>query len=219
MRAGAPRGWRRLRRSDFATDPVTLAQALIGRRLVRLTPGGTRVSGVIVETEAYLGVRDAAAHSYRGRRTKRVEPMYGPPGTAYVYFTYGMHHCMNVVCGEVGEPVAVLLRALRPDEGAGLMRRRRWGGGAASAGRSWAALCSGPGRVCEALAIDTRLSGVDLTTHPRLFIERPGTIDKAPARLIRSPRIGVGYAGAWAGRLLRWRLAGEPSVSRGASGP
>lgn len=193
-------------------DPVSLAQALIGCRLVCRTASGTRVSGVIVETEAYLGVEDAAAHSYRGRRTARTEPMYGPPGTAYVYFTYGMHHCFNVVCGEEGEPVAVLIRALRPGEGVALMRRRR---GSAARRAADVTLCAGPGRLCEALGIDRRLTGVDLVTHPRLFIERRtrASSSVAPA-LANTRRIGVEYAGEWARRPLRWHLETDPHVSR-----
>lgn len=207
-----PEGWVRLTRPDFSTDPVSLAQGLIGCRLVRVSPGGRRVSGVIVETEAYLGVRDAAAHSHRGRRTARTEPMYAIPGTAYVYFTYGMHHCFNVVCGEEGEPVAVLVRALRPDEGVAVMRCRRWGGD--GAGESDTLLCAGPGRLCQALGIDRRLSGVDLVSHPGVFLERRSAAGtRARGTLRNSARIGVGRAGAWAARRLRWYLAGDPHVS------
>lgn len=209
--SGRPR-WARLTRRQYATDPVTLAQSLIGCRLVCRTPSGKRVSGVIVETEAYLGVEDAAAHSYRGRRTARTEPMYGPPGTAYVYFTYGMHHCFNVVCGEEGEPVAVLIRALRPDEGVALMRRRRESVARRAADTT---LCAGPGRLCEALGIDRRLTGVDFVTHPRLFIERrTGGAHAAAPALANSHRIGVGYAGDWARRTLRWHVDADPHVSR-----
>ena len=116
---------RRLGRRFYSTDSATLAQALIGRVLVRALEDGTRLAGVIVETEAYLGVEDRAAHAFGGRRTARNESMYGPPGTAYVYFTYGMHFCFNVVCGRRDEPVAVLIRALQPIEGMDRMLAHR----------------------------------------------------------------------------------------------
>ena len=115
----------RWKRQDFAKPAEELAPALLGHLLVRVMPGGQRVSGRIVEAEAYLGERDLASHAAGGRRTARNEAMYGPPGLAYVYFTYGMHFCMNVVCGRRDEPVAVLIRALEPVEGMAVMRRRR----------------------------------------------------------------------------------------------
>lgn len=197
----------RASRSFFEQDPVALAQALIGRRLVRILDDGTRLGGVIVETEAYLGVEDKAAHSYGGRRTARNESMYARAGTAYVYFTYGMHHCMNVVCGSEGEPVAVLLRALEPSEGLDAMFQRR-----VKAKREWD-LCSGPGKLCQALAIDRELDGEDLTTSGRLYVETVGQSPIVGMRLVNSARIGVGYSHEWAHRLLRWSLAGCPHVS------
>ncbi len=206
---------RRWRRADFATEPRALARALLGHRLVRVLDGGTRLAGVIVETEAYLGVRDRAAHSFGGRRTARNESMYRKPGTAYVYFTYGMHHCMNVVCGDEGDPVAVLIRALMPVEGADQMRSRR----AAHRLDNGAALretdlCSGPAKLCQAMAIDRDLDGTDLTRAPSLFIEHPPDHGPATRRIGRSARIGVGYAAEWADRQLRWFLSGNPHVSR-----
>jgi DNA-3-methyladenine glycosylase len=189
---------------------------LIGQRLVRVLDDGTRVAGTIVETEAYLGVEDAAAHSVGGRRTQRNEAMYGPPGTAYVYFTYGMHFCMNVVCGKEGEPVAVLVRALEPSEGLEEMRRARM---AARRGCGVGLvkdrdLCSGPARLCQALQIDRRHNLNDLATDSRLWIEvlRPGM---PPAGMLENTaRIGVDYAGAWAVKPLRWFLRSSVHVSR-----
>lgn len=175
---------------------------------------GTRLSGLIVEVEAYLGVEDRAAHSYGGRRTPRNEAMYAAPGTAYIYFTYGMHHCANVVCGREGEPVAVLLRALEPLEGVGAMRRfreatRRRGG---LRDRD---LASGPGRLCRALALDLSLNGVDLTTDPRLWIELDRSRPFPAGGLVNTPRIGVEGAGEpAASRLLRWHVRGNAHVSR-----
>lgn len=206
---------RRLTRRDLSLGAPELARFLIGRRLVRILPSGERLSGLIVETEAYLGVPDRAAHSYGGRRTPRTEPMFGPPGTAYVYFTYGMHHCMNVAAAPEGDPVAVLLRALEPQEGLETMARHR-GAGAGARGRGAIRpqdLCSGPGKLCQALAVDRSFSGVDLTASGELFLEA-GVGSAPPERLVNTPRIGVGYAGEWAAAPLRWYLAGSPHVSR-----
>jgi DNA-3-methyladenine glycosylase len=208
-------GKRRLRRADFAMGPVELARSLIGRRLVRVLRDGTRLAGIVVETEAYLGVPDKGAHSFGGRRTARTEPMFGPPGTAYVYFTYGMHHCMNVAAGEEGDPVAVLIRALEPTEGLGQMEANRGG----TLGRRMKAtdLCSGPGKLCQALGIDRSFSGVNLVSSGEIFFEH-GAGPAALGSLVNTPRIGLGAgprgAAEWAGAPLRWHLAGNPHVSR-----
>jgi DNA-3-methyladenine glycosylase len=208
-KTGAPPAARRAGRGFFSKDPARLAVALLGQRLVRTLPDGERLSGIIVETEAYLGVADRAAHSYGGRRTARVEPMYGPPGTAYVYFTYGMHHCFNVVCGREGEPVAVLIRGLEPERGIERMRTLRGRAGSVQD------LCRGPGRLCRAMQIDKALDGIDLVRDARLFIEIVARRPMESRRLVNTPRIGVGYAGRWARRRLRWLVRGNPHVSVG----
>src|SRR5690606_26066686 len=118
----------RLLLRDYATDSIALARRLLGCRLVRVLDDGVRLTGVIVETEAYCGAADLASHAVGGRRTARNEAMYAKAGTSYVYFTYGMHFCFNVVCGEVDVPLAVLVRALEPVEGIGEMKRRRAAG-------------------------------------------------------------------------------------------
>lgn len=196
----------RMPRAAYATSPTDLACALIGQRLVRVLDDGVRLAGLIVETEAYLGAEDGCAHSFGGRRTPRNESMYARAGTAYVYFTYGMHHCVNIVCGGRDEPVAVLIRALQPTEGLEQMYTHR-----AKAGRD-RDLCSGPGKLCQALAIDRGLNGIDLTRDGQLFVEivRDGPIDHSV--LVNTPRIGVG-TGEWADRPLRWALAGCEHVS------
>ncbi len=202
----------RLAHDDYARGAVALARDLLGRRLVRVLETGDRLCGIIVETEAYLGVRDRAAHSFGGRRTPRNESMYGPPGQAYVYFTYGMHHCMNVVCGRAGEPVAVLLRALEPTEGLERMRVNR-----ASARRRSAIadtdLCSGPARLCQAIGLDRAFDGVDLTTDPRIFIEPSPTPAAARGRVRRSPRVGIGSSGEWSSKPLRFFFDSNAHVS------
>ena len=169
---------------------------------------GRRIAGVIVEVEAYLGPADRAAHTYGGRHSARNASMWRGGGHAYVYFTYGMHHCMNVVCGAPGSGAAVLLRALEPTEGLEAMFARR------PRARRERELCSGPARLAQALAIDRRLDGADLRSAGELFIERLRERPLAAARIARGPRIGVAYAGAWAARRLRFSVRGNPHVSR-----
>lgn len=194
----------RATRPFFRIDAKTLARRLLGQRLVRLLDDGTRLAGVIVETEAYVGVRDRASHAFQGRRTPRNDAMYHQPGTAYVYFTYGMHWCFNVVCGEPDEPAAVLVRALQPTEGLDAIRRLR------RRPLPDHLLCSGPARLCQAFAIDRRLNTIDLASDHRLWIERTPT---PIGRVRTSPRIGVDRAGPWAKKPLRWYLQGNPHVS------
>lgn len=195
-------------RARYARDPETVARSLLGQRLVRVLESGERLSGVIVETEAYLGVRDRAAHTFGGRRTPRVEPMWGPPGLAYVYFTYGMHHCMNVVCGREGDPVAVLVRALEPLEGVDRMRQFR------PTDDPLHRLCAGPARLCKAMALDRALSGEDMLTSRRLFIESARRPDASGSLIGVSPRIGIPNPGEWRDAPLRFFLTGSRSISR-----
>lgn len=203
---------RLLRREDYRMPADELARRVLGCALVRAEEDGSRTSGVIVETEAYMGVKDRACHSFGGRRTARVEPMYASAGTAYVYFTYGMHHCFNVVAGEVDEPVAVLIRAIEPREGFETMRSRR--GGAVDR-----LLCSGPARLCQALDIDRRHSGIDLAASGggrgggggELWLEQ----GEPPGRVVRGPRVGIDSAGEpWVSRRLRFWVEGSLHVSR-----
>lgn len=196
---------RRWRRRDYRADPVSMAIALLGQRLVRPTRSGARVSGLIVETEAYLGAPDLASHARRGLRTPRNEAMYADAGALYVYFTYGMHHCMNVVCGGVGEPLAVLVRAIAPDEGLAVMRRRRRNPRTGLT-PPLSRLCDGPGKVCQALAVDRGLNGIDLAASGAMWIEEHAPREKPGEAVERTPRIGVAYAGEWAAAPLRFVL-------------
>jgi len=194
-------------RTFFQRDPESLAKALLGQHLVRVI-ANQRLVGRIVEVEAYLGVKDKAAHTYAGRRTPRNEAIWGPAGHAYVYFTYGMHHCMNVVAGDVDVPVAVLIRALEPVEGLDAMHAHRL-----KASRP-IDLCSGPAKLCQAMSIDKNLNGADLVSGLSLTIEqtRARTL---PARMIATgPRIGVDYADDWAQKPLRFWVKDNPHVSR-----
>ena len=194
---------KRLTRRFYRRDPVTVAKALLGQELVRILDDGTELSGRIVETEAYLGVRDKAAHSYGGRRTKRNESMYLDGGHAYVYFIYGMHWCFNVVSDRERVPTACLIRALEPLGGLEEMRRRR-------GYRADEALCSGPAKLSQALGIDRALDGIDMTMSERLFICSGAN----PAAFSASPRIGVGYSEDWAAKPLRFWIEENPHVSR-----
>ena len=193
---------------------MSLAQKLIGAKLCRRF-GGEVLSGRIVETEAYLGVIDRAAHSFGGRRTPRTEPMFREPGTAYVYMTYGMHHCFNVVCGAVDEPVAVLVRAVEPVVGADRMRAHRSLTATGKPRRRAledSDLCSGPARLCQAMRIDRNLTGRDLCVSDDVWIDLRGSEKRGD--LANGTRIGVGYAGSWALKPLRWYEIGSRHVSR-----
>ena len=192
---------------DFYTRPNVLAVArdLLGTVLVVSTERGGRVSGLIVETEAYRGPEDRASHAWNGRRTRRTETMYALGGTAYVYFVYGMYHQFNVVTGVADVPHAVLIRALEPLEGLPLMRRRR-------PGTVDARLTSGPGVLCLAMGIDRSLDRADLLGERVWLEERPSTLPRVA--VARGPRVGIDYAGAWAARRWRFWMRDNPWVSR-----
>ncbi len=187
-----------------------LAQALLGVTLVRATPDGLR-AGIIVETEAYLGPEDRAAHTFGGRKTARVASMWKAPGTLYVYFTYGMHHCMNVVSGPLNSGQAVLIRALAPVQGLPLMRQAR------PRITNDNQLASGPAKACQALGIDRTLDGVDLLTSNVVWLEKTPDALRLPLNqypIKAAPRIGIDYAQDWRDKPLRFAFAGHPCLSR-----
>ena len=181
---------RRLPRSFYDRDTVAVARDLLGKYLVRVSRGVERI-GRIVEVEAYLGPHDLAAHSSKGL-TPRTRVMFGPPGHAYVYMIYGMHFCMNVVTEREGHASAVLLRALEPV-------------------KNIEARTQGPALLCKAMDIDNRLNGHDLVSDD-LHLAAPARASRVA--IAKSPRIGVGYAGAWARRLLRFYIRDNAFVSR-----
>lgn len=180
----------KLPRPFYDRDTILVAQELLGKLLVHQSGGVERI-GKIVEVEAYLGEHDLAAHSSKGL-TERTKIMFGPPGRAYVYFIYGMYHCMNVVTEREGHASAVLLRAVEPV-------------------RNLAGRTQGPGLLCRALKIDRRLNAHDLLSDD-FFIAEPETAGKIP--IAKRPRIGVDYAKHWAKRHLRFYIKGNPFVSR-----
>jgi DNA-3-methyladenine glycosylase len=172
---------------DFYTrnDTLLIARQLLGCRLVVPDKDGARVSGMIVETEAYMGPEDRAAHSYNHRRTARTETMYGVGGTAYVFFIYGMYFQFNVVTGRADVPHAVLLRAVEPLEGIEQMRERR----PVKRDRD---LTNGPGKLCMALGLDRSFDAEDLLGE-RVWIEAADS-QLAPRQIMSGPRIGIDYA-------------------------
>jgi DNA-3-methyladenine glycosylase len=188
----------RLSREFFARDTLSVARDLLGMRLVRMLDG-QHLSGIIVECEAYIGQGDTACHASRGR-TSRTEVMFGPPGFAYVYFTYGMHWLLNVVTEEKGFPAAVLLRAIQPLEGIETMRTLRQVKGRPRSDRE---LTSGPARLTQALAIDKSFNGADLANGDLLWLEPGDSVSDDDVE--RGQRIGVNYA-LEKDRVAPWRL-------------
>lgn len=196
----------KLDRDFYHMDVIKLAKALLGKVFVHME-NNTRLSGMIVETEAYLGIPDKAAHTVGGRRTQRNESMWLDGGTLYVYFTYGMHHCMNIVAQQCDQPVAVLIRALEPIDGKDVMYSRR------KVAKHDHQLCSGPAKLCQALNISREQDGIDLVTDANIWIEDHNI--KVPGKHITTgPRIGVQYAQEWAEKPYRFWIKDHPCVSK-----
>lgn len=190
-----------LPRDFYERDTLTVARELLGHILVRETPEGT-TRGVIVETEAYLGEIDDAAHSYKGK-SERVRVQYGPSGCAYIYMIYGMYFCLNVTSGPPGVPEVVLIRALEPVSGIELMKKRR-------GTEKLLNLCSGPGKLCRAFDIGAPLYGADLCRRGPLYIEY-GNI---PEKTSSSKRINIDYAVLTRDMPWRFTIEGNRFVSR-----
>jgi DNA-3-methyladenine glycosylase len=184
----------------FRRPAEVVAAELIGKVVVS-SIGGLVTTGKIVETEAYLGYDDPASHGYRHRRNARNAALFGSPGIWYVYLSYGMHWCANLVCQRAGLASAVLLRALEPLEGLDIMRERR-------GDLPDRQLCSGPGRLCQALGIDRDLDGSPMAQGP-VVVVRGGRI--AASAISATPRIGITKAADWP---LRFHLAGSTWTSR-----
>jgi len=180
----------KLPRTFYDRDTVLVAQELLGKWLVHKSAGIERI-GKIVEVEAYLGEHDLAAHSSKGL-TERTKTMFGPPGFAYVYLIYGVHHCMNVVTERAGHASAVLLRAIEPV-------------------KNLEGKTNGPGLLCRALKIDRRLNAHDLLSD-NFFIAEPEAAGEFS--IVKRSRVGVDYAKHWAKRQLRFYIKGNPFVSR-----
>lgn len=193
---------------DFFTrkDTLRISRDLLGKLLVVPDPEtGKRVSGMIVETEAYLGVIDKAAHSYGGRRTERNEITYAAGGHVYVFFVYGMYYQLNLVTGAAEHPHVVLIRAVEPVEGLELMRQRR-------GEMKVTNLTSGPGKLCIALGIDRSLNGEHLVEGERIWVEDYRRFKKS--EIASGPRVGIDYAEEFADEPWRFWVKGSPFVSR-----
>jgi len=191
---------------EFYTRPnvLTVARDLLGKLLVVPDENGRRVSGMIVEVEAYRGPADRASHAYGGRRTRRTETMYGQGGVAYVYFVYGMYYQFNVVSNVVDVPHAILVRALEPVEGIEIMRERRHSHPDHN-------LTNGPGKLCIALGIDRTLDNADLLGN-HVWLEEFQRVP--PSRIARGPRIGIDYAQEWIDKPWRFWMRENTYVSR-----
>lgn len=199
-----------LQRSFFARDTLTVAQELLGKILVHHTEGKT-LKGMIVETEAYLGLSDKAAHSYGGKRTKRVETMYKQPGTVYVYFIWGMHYCLNLITAKEGIPEGVLIRAIEPVENIEQMVFNRFNKGMKElSSYQKRNITNGPGKLTQAMKIDGRLNNVDICKDV-LYVEngldRGFTVQTAK-------RIGIDYAQEAADYPYRFYIKDNPYVSK-----
>jgi DNA-3-methyladenine glycosylase len=191
----------KIARPFYEQPTLAVARELLGKYLVRKHPDGKTV-GRIVEAEAYVGPKDLACHASRGR-TARTEIMFGPAGYAYVYFIYGVYYCLNIVTEEVDHASAVLIRALEPVEGIELMKKRR----RTEVERN---LASGPGKLCQAFAIDKALNGVDVC-RSIMYVEDRG---EPSSKILATPRIGVDYAGKWKDKRWRFLIRGNEFVSR-----
>jgi DNA-3-methyladenine glycosylase len=185
-------------------DTLQIARDLLGKILVAPTETGERVSGIIVETEAYLGAIDKAAHSYGNRRTPRTEMMFAAGGTVYIFFIYGMYFQFNIVAGAIDVPHAILIRAVAPRDGIEIMRERR--------GRMKDAnLTSGPGKLCIALGIDKTFNGADLLGE-KVWLEEGETF--SGAQIASGKRIGIDYAEEFAEKPWRFWAKDNSFVSR-----
>jgi DNA-3-methyladenine glycosylase len=193
-------GSRRIPRSFFSQPTLSVARQLLGARLVKLE-GGRRLSGIIVEAEAYIGREDLGCHASRGGRTPRNAVMFGLPGRAYVYFTYGMHWMLNLVTEAEDFPAAVLVRAIIPAEGREAMRRRR-------KGRE--PIAGGPAMLCQALQLDGRWNGYDLCEkNAQLYLERAFRIPKDGVTI--GPRVGL-YTVPEPWKSIPWRFRAVPEA-------
>ena len=207
----------RLNREFFARDGLVVAKELLGKILVHETQYGT-IRGRITEVESYMGIHDKGSHTYGGRRTQRTEPMFHKGGTSYVYFTYGMYHCMNISPGEEGDPQAGLIRSVVPaDEESGerMLQLRMEAAGAKTTEKSAAEakkketsirkhLADGPGKLCIAMGIGRSQNDVDMVTSPVFYVTEGSPVDKE--QIQTGKRIGIDYAEEAADYLWRFYI-------------
>ncbi len=194
---------KKLPREFYNRDVLTVAEEILGKTLVHITKDGV-VKGKIVEVEAYNGLCDKAAHSYKNLRSKRTEIQYGEGGYAYVYLIYGMHHCMNIVVNRENLPEVLLLRALQPIDGLELMKKRR-------KTENVKMLCNGPGKLCQAMEITREHYGEDLCGE-NFYLENTPSVK--PEEIVRTKRINIDYAKEAVDFPWRFFIKGNPYVSR-----
>jgi DNA-3-methyladenine glycosylase len=200
---------KKLNFSFYNRKTQKVAQELLGKQLVHINSKGQRLAGIIVEVEAYLGIKDAAAHTFGGRKTPRNEVMWGKGGFAYVYFIYGMHYCINAVTRSTGQPEAVLLRALQCTDGLEIIKKNRK---ILKDSKNQINYANGPGKLCQALEIDRSLNGASLMGK-FLFIEDVG-YQVPKAMIVKAARIGVEYSGKSALLPLRYYIKNNIYVSK-----
>lgn len=199
----------KLNRMFYSKNTITVAKSLLGKTLVHEIEG-RRISGKIVETEAYLGLSDKAAHSYGGKRTKRVEVMYKEAGFSYIFMIYGMYHCFNVVTQLEGVPEAVLIRALEPLEGLDIMSFNRYKKNFNELTKTQIKnLTNGPGKLCSALKVDKGLNGEDLCSNTLYIEDCSETLN-----IVTSKRIGIDYAEEAKDFLFRFHVENNKYVSK-----
>jgi len=194
-----------LQRSFYQRDTIIVSKDLLGKILVHESSQGP-TAGRVVETEAYRGPEDQAAHSSGGRRTARNEVMFGQKGRAYVYFIYGLYYCFNVTAGNVpGKPEAVLIRALEPVAGQNTMIKRR-----SLTKAKVVNLTNGPSKLCMAMNISKLQNNMDLTAPPLYIKDAPSILKED---IVETTRIGVDYAGVWKNKSWRFYIKGNSFVS------
>ncbi len=199
-----------LKRAFFMKAPVEVAREMLGKYIVHID-NSSRISGMIVETEAYTGPRDKASHSYRSKKTERNRAMYLPGGHIYIYLVYGMYWQFNITVGSKGIPQCVLIRAVEPSEGIDKMIERR-------KTKKILDLASGPGKFCQAFGFNRMFYGLDITkpeltrTPSKVYLEDRGEIIQK-GQISIAKRIGIDYAEEWADKLLRFYIGSSPYVS------
>lgn len=199
----------KLSRDFYQKSSLQLAEDLLGKILVKNIEG-KKLRCCIVEVEAYMGIEDKAVHSYRGKRTKRTEVMFGKPGFLYVYFVYGMYHCVNIVAAEVDVPQAVLIRAVEPLEGFSEMAVCRYNKKYSElSGKQKINLTNGPGKLCIAMGLDRTANGRDLCADDRFYLEDDG----CRPEIRTGKRIGIAYAEEAVDYPFRFYLKGNEYVS------
>ncbi|SDC34700.1 DNA-3-methyladenine glycosylase [Geotoga petraea] len=193
-----------MNRYFFKQDAVTLAKDLLGKMLVRKVEGRI-INSLITETEAYVGPEDKGSHAYNNKRTKRTETMFKEGGHAYIYLIYGMYNCLNIVCSEKDKPEAVLIRAVEPLNEIEYIRMNR-----KIKSNKVEDLTNGPGKLCQALDIDTSLDGIDLLNNSVLYIQD----NLSNHEIVASKRINIDYAGEYANKLWRFYIKGNKFISK-----